>query len=46
MPHEEIVDKMLAVTLEIRTSYDKIIRTQSNKQLLTFDMRNIFRMVF
>jgi hypothetical protein len=37
---------MLAVTLEIKTSYDKIIRTQTNKQLLTFDIRNLFRMVY
>jgi len=36
---------MLALTLEIRTSYDKIIKTQSNKQMLTFNVRNLFRMI-
>jgi hypothetical protein len=36
---------LVAITLEIRTNYQKIIQTQSNKTLLGFNMRQLFRML-
>lgn len=44
-PLDQVAKKLIACTLEIRTHYAKLIKSQSNKTLLTFNVRHLFRIM-